>query len=57
VAVFFFFFFFFDGQEVNRIWIKKGCRGKKSLESFGTMIRTDRMEKDLNRERESINNW
>lgn len=51
------FFFFFDGQEVNRIWIKKGCRVKKSLESFGTMIRTDRMEKDLNRERESINNW
>lgn len=49
VAINFFFFFFkFDGQEVNRSWVKKGCRGKKSLESFGTMVRVDRTEKDLN---------
>lgn len=53
VAVDFFFFFFFDGQEVSRSWIKKRCRGKKSLESFRAMIKVDRIENNLN-QREGV---
>lgn len=47
------FFFFFDGQEVSRSWIKKRCRGKKSLESFRAMIKVDRIENNLN-QREGV---